>query len=85
MIAKFKFCASLNCFDQAKIASSASSASTKKIMPAQNLNSLNGNHVLVWHKHFGLAQNILGPVEEEAMLLLRKYNILLDNPKKNLS
>ena len=52
-------------------------------MPAQNLNSLNGNHVLVWRKHFGLAQNIFGPVEEEAMLLLRKYNILFDNQKKN--
>ena len=60
-----------------------SSAAPKSFIPAQKLNLSNGNHLLVcqkkfgaaiirksWHKKFGPAQNILGPVEGRGTNLL---------------
>ena len=35
----------------------------------QKSNFLNRNHLLVWHKKFGPAQNILGPVEGRGICL----------------
>ena len=41
----------------------AFSASSKTFVPAQKPILLNANHLFVWHKKFGPAQNILEPVK----------------------
>ena len=38
-------------------------------MPAQKTILLNANHLFVWHKKFGPAQNILGPVKGQGIHL----------------
>ena len=58
------FCASPNFSSQPKNLT-AFSASSKTFVPAQKTILLNGNHLFVWHKKFGTAQNILGPIKEQ--------------------
>ena len=76
------FCASPKFLSQTKNLI-AFSHSSKSFEPAQKLNLLSENHLLVWHEMFltgaiclsifglvqklGLAQNILGPVEEQGI------------------
>ena len=50
----------------------AFSASSKPFVPAQKPILLNANHRLVWlgwHKKFGPAQNTLGPVKGQGIIL----------------
>ena len=56
------FCASPNFLSHPKNLT-AFSASSKTFVPAQKPIILNANHLFVWHKKFGPAQNILGPVK----------------------
>ena len=60
------FCTSPNFLSQPKNLT-ASSASSKTFVPAQKPILLNANHLFVWHKKFGLAQNILGPVKRQGI------------------
>ena len=63
------FCASPNFLSHPK-SLTAFSASSKTFVPAQKLILLNGNHLFVWHKMFGPAQNILGPVKGQGISYL---------------
>ena len=56
------FCDGPNFLSQPKNLT-AFSASTKPFVPARKPILLNANHLFVWHKKFGPAQNILRPVE----------------------
>ena len=47
----------------------AFSASFKTFVPAQKTILLNANHLFTWHKKFGPAQNILGPVKGQGINL----------------
>ena len=62
------FCAGPKFFSQSKNFT-AFSASSKTFVPAQKPILLNANHLFVWHKKFGPAQNILGPVLKDKALL----------------
>ena len=63
------FCVGLNFLSQPKNLT-AFSASSKPFVPAQKPILLNANHLFIWHKKFGLAQNILGPVKGQSISLL---------------
>ena len=81
------FCAGPNSLSKPKNLT-AFSASSKTFVLAQKPISLNANHLfvfhkmfviatiynkfLVWHKKFGLAQNILGPVKGQGIKYLNK-------------
>ena len=56
------FCSGLHFLSQPKNLT-AFSASSKTFVPAQKPILRNANHLFVWHKKFGPAQNILGPVK----------------------
>ena len=45
----------------------AFSASSKNFVLAQKPILLNVNHLFIWHKKFGPAQNILGPVKGQGI------------------
>ena len=45
----------------------AFSASSKTFVPAQKPILLKANYLFVWHKKFGPAQNILGPVKGQGI------------------
>ena len=60
------FCAGPNILSQSKNLT-ASSASSKNFVLAQKPILLNANHHFVWHKIFGPAQNILGPVKGQSI------------------
>ena len=47
----------------------AFSASSKTFVPAQKPILLDANHLFVWHKKFGPAQNILGPVKGQGLCI----------------
>ena len=61
------FCASPNFLSQPKNLT-AFSASSKPFEPAQKSILLNANHLFVWRKKFGPAQNILGPVKRQGFI-----------------
>ena len=63
------FCAGPNYLSQPKNLT-AFSASSKTFVLAQKLILLNANHFFVWHKKFGPAQNILGPVKGQGRSLI---------------
>ena len=46
-------------------------ASSKTFVPEQKPILLNANHLFVWRKMFGPAQNILGPVKGQSIRLLK--------------
>ena len=48
----------------------AFSASLETFVLAQKLILMNANHLFVWHKMFGPAQNILGPVKGQGISYL---------------
>ena len=60
------FCASPNFLSHPKNLT-AFSASSKTFVPTQKPILLNANHLFVWHKKFGPAQNILGPVKGQGI------------------
>ena len=60
------FCASPNFLSQLKNLT-AFSPSSKTFVPAQKTILLNANHLFVWHKKFGQAQNILGLVKGQGI------------------
>ena len=60
------FCAGPNFLSHPKNLT-AFSDSSKTFVPAQNL--LDANHLFVWHKKFGPAQNILGPVKGQGLCI----------------
>ena len=60
------FCAGPNFLSQPKNLT-AFSASSKTFVPAQKPILLNANYLFVWHKKFGPAQNILGPVKGQGI------------------
>ena len=70
------FCAGPNVLSQSKNLI-AFSASSKTCVLAQKQHSLNANHHFVWHKTFGPAQNILGPVKGQGINHLITILILL--------
>ena len=57
------FCAGPNILGQPKNLT-AFSASSKTFVPSQKTILLDANHLFVWHKKIGPAQNILGPVKQ---------------------
>ena len=61
------FCASPNFFFSQPKNLTAFSASSKPFVPAQKPILLNANHLFVWYKKFGPAQNILGPVKGQGI------------------
>ena len=60
------FCAGPNFLSQPQNLT-AFSASLKTFVPVQKTILLNANHLFVWHKKFGPAQNILGPVKGQGI------------------
>ena len=54
----------------------AFSASSKPFVPAQKPILLNANHLFVWHKKFGPAQNVLGPVKGQGIRQQVKLQLL---------
>ena len=64
------FCAGPNFLSQPKNLT-AFSASSKTFVPEQKPILLNANHLFVWRKMFGPAQNILGPVKGQSIRLLK--------------
>ena len=50
----------------------AFSASSKTFVPAQKPILLNANNLFVWHKNFGPAPNILGPVKGQGISRLNR-------------
>ena len=60
------FCAGPNISSQPKNLT-ACSAFSKTFVLAQKPILLNANHHFVWHKKFGPAQNILGPVKGQGI------------------
>ena len=60
------FCAGPNSLSQHKNLT-AYSASSKSFVPTQKTILLNAKHLFVWHKKFGPAQNILGPVKGQGI------------------
>ena len=62
------YCAGPNFLSQPKNLT-AFSASSKTFGPVQKTILLNANHLFVWHKKFGPAQNILGPVKGHGISL----------------
>ena len=60
------FCAGPNFLSQPKNLT-AFSASSKTFVLAQKPILLNAYHIFVWHKKFGPAQNILGPLKGQGI------------------
>jgi hypothetical protein len=58
----------------------AFSASSKTFVPAQKPILLNANHLFVWHKKFGPAQNILRPVKGQGISVISKYYFTIALP-----
>ena len=63
------FCGSLNFLSKTKNLT-AFSASSTTFVPAQNPILLNANHLFVWHKKFGPAQNIFEPGKGQGISLI---------------
>ena len=63
------FCAGPNFLSQPKNLTAFSASSSKPFVQAQKPILLNANHIFVWHKKFGPAQNVLGPVKGQGIRL----------------